>query len=106
MTTAPFGADRLADRLADAAADLTTVDRALPGLGVAAGAFAADQAGTPGRIGRDLHAHWAAVLAARAEEAAGTATRLTDLAAAVRATGRDYAETDETAARRLARESR
>ena len=104
MSTAP--SDAIADRLADAADLLTTVDRSLPGLAVAAGTFAADEAGTPGRIGRELHAHWTAVLTARAEEAAATAARLTDLAESVRATTRHYAETDEAAARRLERGSR
>jgi hypothetical protein len=106
MTAAPTTVDQLADRLTDAAELLTTVDRSVPALAVGAGVFAADEAGVPGRIGRDLHAHWSAVLAARAEEAAATAARLTDMAASVRATTRHYAETDEAAARRLERESR
>jgi hypothetical protein len=106
MTTAPIAVDKLADRLTDAAELLTTVDRSVPGLAVAAGAFASDEAGVPGRIGRDLHAHWTAVLAARADEAARTAARLTDMAASVRAATRGYAETDEAAARRLERGSR
>jgi hypothetical protein len=46
------------------------------------------------------------VLAARADEAARTAARLTDMAASVRAATRGYAETDEAAARRLERGSR
>ncbi len=103
MTTSP---EKLADRLADAAGLLSTVDRALPGLAVAAGTFAADQAGVPGRIGRQVHAHWAAVLAARAEEAATTAARLTDMSASVGSATRAYTETDEAVARRLRRESR
>ena len=103
MTASP---EKLADRLTDAAGLLSTVDRALPGLAVAAGTFAADQAGVPGRIGRQVHAHWAAVLAARAEEAATTAARLTDMSGSVRSATRAYTETDEAAARRLERESR
>jgi hypothetical protein len=106
MSTARLPADQLADRLADAADLLTTVDRSVPALAVPAGTFAADEAGAPGRVGRELHAHWAAVLTARAQEAAETAARLTDMAQSVRATTRRYAETDEAAARRLARESR
>ncbi len=106
MTAAPYGTGDLAERLADAAGLLATVDRALPGLGVPAGAFAADQPGVPGRVGRALYAHWAAALAARAEEAAETARSLTDMADAVRSTARGYADTDEAVARRLERESR
>jgi alpha-D-ribose 1-methylphosphonate 5-triphosphate synthase subunit PhnG len=92
--------EQLADRL-DAAADLlTTVDRAVPGLVVPAGSFAADDAGLPGRLGRDLHAHWAAVLDARSQEAAAAAARLADLAQSVRAAQHAYAATDADVARR------
>jgi hypothetical protein len=80
---------------------LTTVDRTLLDLAAPATTFGADEAGVPGRVGRRLHAHWSSVLAARAEEAADTATGLTDLASSVRVTTRHYAETDESAARRL-----
>jgi hypothetical protein len=93
--------DGLADRLSEVADLLTTVDRTLPDLAVPAATFGADEAGVPGRVGRRLHAHWSAVLAARAEEAADTATGLADLASSVRVTTRHYAETDESAARRL-----
>jgi hypothetical protein len=95
----------LADRLSAAADLVATVDRSVPGLAVPAGAFAADEAGVPGRVGRELHAHWTAVLAARSAEAATTAATLTDLASSVRVTARDYAGTDESAARRLRHES-
>ena len=97
--------DKLAERLAAAADQLTTVDRLVPGLTVAAGAFGADDAGRPGRIGHDLHTHWGAVLAARSAEAADTATRLTELADSVRTTAEDYTGADEAAAQRLQRES-
>jgi hypothetical protein len=106
MSTASYTVDGLADRLATAADRLTTVERALAALAVPAGAFAADEAGVAGRIGRELHAHWQALLSARAEEAAGTANRLKDMAHSVRTTDRHYTETDEAAARRLGRESR
>jgi hypothetical protein len=96
--------DDLADRLDRAADTLATVDRRLPVLAVAAAALAADDAGLPGRLGRDLHAHWAAVLDARSREAARLGSRLSEVAGAVRATRRAYAETDEAAARRLTRE--
>jgi len=96
--------DHLAERLDRAADTLATVDRRMPTLAVAADAFAADEAGLPGRLGRQLHARWAAVLESRSREAGGLAARLTDAAGAVRATARDYAETDDTARRRLARE--
>jgi hypothetical protein len=91
----------LADRLSAVADLLTTVDRTLPGLALPAATFGADEGGVPGRVGRRLQAHWSAVLAARAEEAADTAAGLADLATSVRATTRQYAETDESAARRL-----
>jgi hypothetical protein len=90
----------LADRLDRAADALATVDRRLPVLAVAATAFAADDAGLPGRLGRDLHAHWTAVLGARSREAAQLSSRLSEGAGAVRATRRRYAEADEAAARR------
>jgi hypothetical protein len=94
--------EELADRL-DAAADLlTTVDRSVPTLSVAAGAFAADDAGLPGRLGRELHHRWTTVLDARAREAAAAATRLSGLAQAVRAARREYADTDDEVARRVA----
>ena len=96
--------DPLADRLSAAADLLTTVDRSVPGLAVSAGAFGADDAGVPGRIGHELHAHWEAVLAARSQEAADVAARLTDLAQSVRTTSRDYTDADEAAGRRFSRE--
>jgi excreted virulence factor EspC (type VII ESX diderm) len=96
--------DELADRLDRAAGTLTTVDRRLPGLSVAPGSFGADDAGTPGRLGRELHAHWAAVLGARGQEASSAAARLSEVARSVRVTRRQYAETDETVQRRLMRE--
>lgn len=97
--------DPLADRLSAAADLLTTVDRSVPGLAVPAGAFGADEAGVPGRIGHELHTHWAAVLAARSQEAADAASRLADLARSVRTTSQDYSDVDEAAGRRFGRES-
>jgi uncharacterized protein YukE len=97
--------DKLADQLDQAADALTTVDRAVPGLAVPAGAFGADDAGTPGRVGRRLHAHWQAVLTARAREAATTAAQLSEMARAVRTTEQSYAETDDSAADRVRREA-
>ena len=91
----------LADRLSAAADLVATVDRSVPDLVVPAGAFGADDAGVPGRVGRELHAHWDAVLAARSREAADVAVRLRDLASSVRETAQGYAEADESAARRL-----
>ena len=96
--------DALAERLAAAADLLTSVDRSVPGLAVSAGAFGADDAGVPGRIGRELHTHWDAALAARSAEAADAASRLAELARSVRHTSEDYTEVDETAGRRFARE--
>jgi hypothetical protein len=96
--------DHLADRLDQAADALTTVDRRLPSLSIAPRSFGADDAGTPGRLGRALHAHWAAVLEARSHEAATAASRLTEVAQSVRMTRRQYLETDETVQRRFQRE--
>jgi hypothetical protein len=93
--------DHLADRLDSAADALTTVDKTLPHLAVAEEAFAAGRTGGPGRLGRDLHAHWSAVLTARAHEAAAAATRLTTMAASVRAAREHYTTTDEAAAARF-----
>ncbi|MGX6605362.1 type VII secretion target [Micromonosporaceae bacterium Da 78-11] len=96
--------DQIADRLDQVADVLRAVDRQIPALSIAPGAFGADDAGTPGRLGRELHAHWAAVLDARSQEAAGAASRLSEVAQSVRITRRQYAETDETVQRRLKRE--
>lgn len=94
--------EQLAGQL-DAAVDvLTTVDRSVPALAVPAAIFgAAEAGGVPGRLGRELHARWAAVLEARAREASDAAGLLTELAASVRATTQDYATTDDMAARRV-----
>src|SRR3954462_13105635 len=96
--------DHVADRLHRAPDPLATVDRRLPALTVTASAFGADDAGMPGRLGRDLHHRWASVLAARGREAADLAGRLTEAAGAVRQAERDYTTTDETVRRRLGRE--
>jgi hypothetical protein len=91
----------LADRLGAAADLLSTVDRSVPALAVPAAAFGADGAGLPGRVGRELYAHWEAVLAARAREAALAAGNLQELSSSVRVTAERYAETDDAVARRL-----
>jgi hypothetical protein len=97
--------DELAQRLESAADALTTVERSVPALEVPAGAVGATGVGVPGRIGRRLHAHWCAVLEARAGEAAEAAARLSDMAHALRATQRAYADADEDVARRVEREA-
>jgi hypothetical protein len=99
--------DRLADRLDQAADTLTTMDRRMPGHLVAAKTFGAAHSGggLPGRLGRELHEHWAAVLEARSREAGGAAARLTDMAQSVRATVRHYDETDDLVRQRLKRET-
>jgi hypothetical protein len=98
--------DQLADRLEQAADTLTMVDKRLPGHAVAAGAFGAagSGGGLPGRLGRELHEHWSAVLDARSREAGGAASRLAGLAQSVRTTVRHYDETDDLVRRRLTRE--
>jgi hypothetical protein len=97
--------DDLAERLESAADVLTTVDRSIPALDVPAGAFGATGVGTPGRVGRQLHSHWRAVLEARAREAADVATRLSEMARALRTTQRAYVDADEGVARRVEREA-
>lgn len=100
--------DHLADRLDRAADTLTAVDKRMPALTVAATAFGVSGAeagpGLPGRLGRELHTHWTAVLDARSREAAGAAARLTEAAQSVRATSQHYADTDDMVRRRLTRE--
>jgi hypothetical protein len=96
--------DHLADRLDRAADTLATIDRRMPMLAIDAVAFAADDAGAPGRLGRELHEHWSAVIEARSHEAAALAARLAETASSVRTTALDYAETDDAARRRIARE--
>jgi hypothetical protein len=93
----------LADRLESAADALTTVDRSLPDHASAPGAFGAQDEGLPGRLGRELHARWLEVLAARSQEAAAAAAHLTRLAVDVRLTAKAYEETDDEVARRIRR---
>jgi hypothetical protein len=95
--------EKLAERLESAADALTTVDRSLSVHTASPGAFAAGDEGVPGRVGKQLHDRWAAVLAARAREAAEAAKGLTALAADVRLTAKTYAETDDETARRVRR---
>jgi hypothetical protein len=96
--------EHLAERLESAADVLTTVDRSLPALDVPAGAFGATGVGTPGRVGRQLQAHWRAVLDARAREAADVVTRLSEMVGALRTTQQAYVDADEGVARRIDRE--
>ena len=89
----------------DAGVDtLTTVAQLMPGLSGPARAFGADEIGVPGQVGRELHARWDAVLAARSREASDAAARLAGLATSLRITQQQYADTDETVARRIERE--
>ncbi|MEV6600331.1 hypothetical protein AB0M36_26295 [Actinoplanes sp. NPDC051346] len=94
---------QLAESLEATADALTTVERSLPHHAVSPGAFGADDAGMPGRLGQQLHDHWRAVLSARSREAADTARRLLDIAADIRATEKTYGETDDETARRIRR---
>jgi hypothetical protein len=99
--------EQLADRLDRAADTLTTMDKRMPAHAVAAPAFGARDAegGLPGRLGRELHEHWTAVLDARSREAASAAARLADTAQSVRDTLRHYGDTDDLVRRRLTRET-
>lgn len=86
----------------DAVADgLTAVGDAVARLPVPA--LGAHEAGLPGRVGDELHARWVAVLAARSREAADAAERVAELAAGLRTTAQQYADTDEAARRRIER---
>jgi hypothetical protein len=98
--------ERLTDRLHTAADALATVGRSVPVFTVPPGAFAADDGGLPGRVGRRLHTHWSAALAARAREAADASARLTELATALRITEREYTEADRAVGRRIERTGR
>src|SRR5690349_23762819 len=98
--------DDLADRIEGAADTLAAAGRRLLALTVAATAFGADDAGLPGRLGRELHAHWAAVLDARGREAAAAAHRMSEMAGSIRVTQRRYRETDELVSDRFEREGR
>jgi hypothetical protein len=60
--------------------------------------------GLPARIGQALHDHWEAVLDARSREASVAAARVAEMARSVRATRREYVETDEAVERRFTRE--
>jgi excreted virulence factor EspC (type VII ESX diderm) len=96
--------DDIADRLESAADRLSTMDRSVPSLAVPPGALGADDIGLPGRLGRELHAHWVAVLDARSSEAAQASAHLNGLATELRKTAQDYADTDDSVGRRLKRE--
>jgi hypothetical protein len=94
---------RLAESLDAAAGELTAAVRVLPALALPDDP--PDGPGRPARIHRDVHARWAALLTARAHEAAAAAARLTAAAQAVRETAAGYADTDDAVARRLRREA-
>jgi hypothetical protein len=98
--------EQLADRLEQAADTLTTMDKRMPAYAVAPATFGATGSGggLPGRLGRELHVHWTAVLDARSREAASAAMRLADTAQSVRAALRHYGDTDDQVRRRLTRE--
>ncbi|MFF5080658.1 hypothetical protein ACFY36_26695 [Actinoplanes sp. NPDC000266] len=93
--------DHLADCLDRAADDLRTVERAVAPLTVPPGSFAETMPGVPGRVGRSLHEHWTAIVAARAREAADVSARLTAMASSVRSARDGYRETDDAVRRRL-----
>jgi hypothetical protein len=96
--------DHVTERLDRAIDMLSMIDRERPALTVPAAALGAGEAGLPGRLGQELHAHWVAVLDARAREAAATAAKLAEIAGSVRAARDHYTATDETVAARLRRE--
>jgi hypothetical protein len=97
--------DHLTGRLDDVRATLLDTERLLHLAGPPAAAFGADSGGLPGRLGQALHERCSAVLAARAREAADTASRVDVFREALRTTSQRYAETDDRAASRLRRES-
>ncbi len=95
----------LAEVLHTAADKVAAVDRGVEALAAAPGAFAANDDGLPGRLGKRLHAHWSAALAARAREAALASGQLRDLAVSVAQTQDSYHEADSSAADRIERSS-
>ncbi len=97
--------EHLTGRLDDVRATLLDTERLLRVAGPPAAALGADSAGLPGRLGRALHERCAAVLAARAREAADTASRVGALSDALRTTSQRYADSDDRAASRLRREA-
>ncbi|HEY0002765.1 MAG TPA: hypothetical protein VGB74_20090 [Actinoplanes sp.] len=96
--------EHLTERLDRAVDIMSMMERKLPGLTVPAAAIGATEAGLPGRFGREMYAHWVAVLDARAREAAAATARLAEMSASVRTTREQYRTTDETVAARLRRE--
>ncbi|MFI7539711.1 hypothetical protein [Actinoplanes sp. NPDC049599] len=95
--------DKLAERLESTADALTTVDHSLAAHASSPGAFGAQDEGIPGRLGRELHNRWLAVLAARSHEATAAAAHLSTLAADVRLAAKAYTETDTEVDRRIRR---
>lgn len=90
----------LAARLDEAAVTLTGAAHTLVDLGPGSPAFGADAPGLLGDLGRALHGQWITAVGTRAREAAATAARLADAAAAVRAVAGAYADADHAAHRR------
>lgn len=92
----------LGGRLDAHAALLGTAADTLGGAAdLAPAALGAEGPGRLGELGRALHARWVAAVEARAREAGRAATELTDLAIVVRSAARGYAESDQSAHRRL-----
>ncbi|WP_329106598.1 hypothetical protein OG792_01500 [Micromonospora sp. NBC_01699] len=95
----------LADKLDEAAGTLTAAGRE---LGRADRARPALRVDGPGRLTgtiRALGEQWQAAIGARATEATLTADRVADLAATLRLVADGYADTDDAARRRHAREA-
>jgi hypothetical protein len=97
------------DGLEHAVGELEAIERELPAYEMSSASFGAGEAkvgvgdGLPGRVAREMREHFAAVLAARSFEAADTVSRLRHLAADVRVTDEEYAETDAAVAHRFRR---
>ena len=95
----------LAARLDEAGATLATLAHTVTATDPPHPAFGAHAPGRPGEIGRALHRQWTAATGDRAREAQAAASRLAAAAAALRSAADRYPATDESVARRLAREA-
>ncbi|MEU4565720.1 hypothetical protein [Micromonospora sp. NPDC023956] len=95
----------LAARLDEAGGDLQALARAATATDPPHPAFGVHLPGRPGEIGRALHRRWLEATDDRAREATIAAARLAAAASAVRGAADRYAEVDDTARRRMGRET-
>lgn len=89
--------DDLADRIDTVGDAVAGTGSALRGADPGAGAFGGRAPGSFGELGRELHASWAAAIAARVREATAHHDRLVDLGYAVRQSRSGYQELERAA---------